>query len=165
MALTQFKFQIIPKAAVLTEHGNVPEKIDHYGESDKIELSDEEFFNYWKNYPLKDFELKVQNLFPLVDEWGGVKVYGSKKSSKIEIDDEDVLVKFDVIEADYDVLKTVFDLALEYGCLFVLCESGCLLVTGDYDDLLDVLYVSKAYRYMQDPEDTLNEIRLKNIKH
>lgn len=165
MALTQFKFNLIPKAAVLSVHGSVPMKLADYREHESVELPEGEFIHYWKNHPFEEIQLSIKNFLPLVNQWGDKKIYGSRDASKVEIDNEDILVKFDVINADYDFLKKIFDLAVKYECLFVLVETGSTLLAIDYNDLLSALHASRAYRYIQHPEHILDEIKQRNIKH
>ncbi|WNO10290.1 hypothetical protein [Teredinibacter sp. KSP-S5-2] len=165
MALTHFRFHILPKGAVSDSHGSLSGKLSEYAEYHETIPPEGEFVNYWKNYSISDFEAGIRHILPRIDSWGDARVYGCENKTKVEIDEEDVLVKFDVLSPDYRLLKEIYKLSLKHECVVVLSESGSILALMNFDQLVQSLHESKAYRFLQSPNDILEEIKQKNTKH
>jgi len=164
MAIWHFKFSLLPKKGLLREHTNIPLILDEYKENfvDPEKHVDDEFIDYWKDCNLKEIEIHIQKLLPLIDSWSSsMRLYGYDNGTNIEVWDDDINLKIDTRKTDYTFLKEIVNLARDNNCLLVPQETG-ELIEPNFEKLVEKYQSSRSYRFTLDSDQVLDEINALN---
>ncbi len=166
MAVWSFKLNLLPRQSVLKKFGKIPDVIDEYKSCfDYSELiEDEEGTNFWKGYDVRSIGINFGQLLPCIDSWSdSMDLYGDEKGSKVEVWSDDIYLKLDA-RGDNDILlEKCVKVAKLIDCIFVVEESG-KVIEPDVELLMLEYRNSRAYRFVDSPEEVLEEVRLLNNK-
>lgn len=161
MAVSQFRFSLLPRKSVSKKHKILPDFLPEYKANfnranSMIEDGDE---NYWEGFDIKALSGTFGENFPSIESWADeLDIYGYEKGSKIEISEDEVYVKFDARNPDYTFLRQVASIAKSLDCVCVIEEDGGL-INPDFELILKCLHDSRAYRFCENSDEVLREVR------
>ncbi len=161
MAVWQFRFSLLQRKDVLRKHRVLPEFLMEYKANFNRSSSslDESSASYWKRVDIEALSSCLQRALPVVESWDDeLAIYGYKNGTRIEISEDEAYVKMDARNPDYTFLRKVVDVAKSFDCIFIIEENG-RLIEPEFTLLLESLQNSRAYRFCEDPDKVLAEIR------
>jgi hypothetical protein len=161
MAVWQFRFSLLPKKGVSQKHETFPKFLLEYKANFNNANSsvDEVYENYWEGFDLEVLSRRFEDALPVIDSWSeNLSIYGYEDGSRVEVSEDEIYVKFDTRQPDYTFLREVITTAKSYDCVCVLEEDGQLMFP-DFELILEHLSQSRAYRFCEDPDKVLREVR------
>ena len=160
MAIWQFDFSLVPKAAVVAFHGCVPDSLDGYAAFDLEEEFDldSDYPNYWEGGVSHQVVQAVRERLPLRRSWSEeAEMYGDERGTSVEIWSDDVNCRVDARSSPLPDLEFFAQLACDAECLIVLKGTGSPLEPSLLS-LRCAFKASRAYRFCKDPIGTLHEL-------
>ena len=155
MATWQFDFHLLPRSKILERYSRAP-----------AQLSDEEFtaIDWWSGFALPGgYDSVLESFLPKYTSWNkDASTWGDENSDLIEIFFEnnvpvEIFVRIDVRKLDINLLGKVSHFAKFCHCMLFLGDSE-KLIEPDPLSLNYEIERSKAYKYVTDPNDFLDEI-------
>ena len=167
MSITSFRFSLLPKANIeLANGGEVPEELPEYKAVYDISSFslEEENLNYWEGLNTNCIEKSLSEFLPKGKSWSPeeMSVY-ENNFCEVEVWQDDVNIKFEASDPDYELLKKIVMVAAENKCIFVITETG-RIIPANFEILLDELHSSKAFRFKLNPDKVLSEYQAINRK-
>jgi hypothetical protein len=179
MAIWQFHIYLIPKKSLLNKYGQVPTQLemDKDGWSDYIKNADLDtepaFEDALTIHWWLDLNISLDNILPLLKTFGniqswtqnseGLRSFGDTDTNDISVcfNDrtkivEEISCRLDLRQLDKSFIDKVLLLATQFEC-FLMDRQG-RLYQPSIEALFDTIKVSNANRFVDDPEQFLNDL-------
>jgi hypothetical protein len=179
MAIWQFHIYFIPKKSLLNKYGQVPTQLviyqegwtDYFQNSNLEEAPDFEdalTIQWWI-----DLNLNLDNFLPQLKTFGDVQCWTQNADGLMSFGDtetndisvcfdittkivEEVSCRLDLRQLDKSFIDKVLSLATEFDCL--LMDRQGRLYQPSIIALFDIIKLSNANRFVDDPEQFLKDL-------
>lgn len=161
MAIKDFRFYLVPRIEVVKLHGKLPPRLlDYKSNLGSVYLAvDNDGLIYWSAKQLKEFSKSLSKIFIKSDSnYPETQVYSNGRGSSVQVDDSDVLVKFDATVDDVIFLEAISEMATKQGLLIINEETG-IIIEPSLAQLQECFVSSRAYRFSRNPAQAIDETK------
>lgn len=157
MAAWHFRFSIVPRAAILSVHGQGAVVLDEFrtnfeagpGVRDPDESLHE---NYWRNSDPRRLIPEISKLLPERVSWSAdAAMFGDEEGDSVEVWEDSVDCAVDIRHFSIYRLEAMVSMAARADCLIVLHESG-RVIPSESGLIVAEIETSRAYSFCVDPK-------------
>jgi hypothetical protein len=151
---------MLPCNEVTKLHGELPSKLPMYKSNfDEVHLVvDNEEIIYWTTTKLLKVNKLLSSELDKVDkDYPDTNIYACDSNSLVQVDDTDVLIKYDVATNNIKFLELVINIAKIMNSVLVIEETGKVIQPSLANLRMNILR-SRAYRFSTNPKQVLDEI-------
>lgn len=163
MAIWQFTFHLVPRAAIENIDGTAALVIGAFKPADFGAYDENaEFKNYWEGGSPQSHTKVVATWLPPRASWSAdALMFGDEQGNGIELWDDDFRVRLDIRQFNEPLARAMVQLAADADLMLVMGETG-RLIPPEYARLSKEISHSRALKFAVDPVGTLKMIAREN---
>lgn len=162
MAIWQYDITLVPRAAVLRQHGTIPSELPGYRAVwNPEDVMNESYPNYWRGFmPPESFSAEIESLLSPSQSWSqDALMYGTEDGNTIKIwRGADITVRLDVRSPDLELLRAIIEFADKHNLLLVSDTRGQPLEPS-FESVIEDIRSSSAYRFCKDPMGYIERLK------